>query len=203
VIEGDHVVVSVGIRPNNQLAVAAELEIDPKNGGIMVNQELQASRSNIYASGDVASYYDPVLGRRRVEHYDHAVMSGKFAARNMTGGKMPYLHQPFFWSDLGSVGYEVNFLGIFLTIILQAVGNVDANLRTVSVWEKPQNSTENPSEFKKGIVYYLNADNRVVGAIMWNLFGKVDDVSAVIRRARVVKDDGELKNLVSLEEVHH
>jgi programmed cell death 8 (apoptosis-inducing factor) len=109
VIEGDHVVVSVGIRPNNQLAMAAELEVDPKNGGIMVNQEFQASRSNIYASGDVASYYDPVLGRRRVEHYDHAVMSGKFAARNMTGAKIPYLHQPFFWSDLGSVGYEVNF----------------------------------------------------------------------------------------------
>lgn len=48
-------------------------------------------------AGDVASYYDFFLGRRRVEHYDHAVESGKHAAQNMAGAKKPYTHIPMFW----------------------------------------------------------------------------------------------------------
>lgn len=48
-------------------------------------------------AGDVASYFDFFLGRRRVEHYDHAVESGKLAAQNMAGAKKPYTHIPMFW----------------------------------------------------------------------------------------------------------
>lgn len=49
-------------------------------------------------AGDVASYYDVVLGvRRRVEHHDHAVSSGKLAGENMTGAGKPYYYLPFFW----------------------------------------------------------------------------------------------------------
>ena len=50
----------------------------------MVNAELEA-RSNLFVAGDAACFYDPFLGRRRVEHHDHAVVSGKLAGRNMTG----------------------------------------------------------------------------------------------------------------------
>lgn len=50
-----------------------------------------------FQAGDVASYYDYFLGRRRVEHYEHAVESGKHAAQNMAGAKKPYTHIPMFW----------------------------------------------------------------------------------------------------------
>lgn len=30
-------------------------------------------------------FYDVKLGRRRVEHHDHAVVSGRLAGENMTG----------------------------------------------------------------------------------------------------------------------
>jgi hypothetical protein len=33
-------------------------------------------------------FYDVKLGRRRVEHHDHAVVSGRLAGENMTGAGM-------------------------------------------------------------------------------------------------------------------
>ena len=40
------------------------------------------------------------LGRRRVEHHDHAVVSGRLAGENMTGAGKPYWHQSMFWCAL-------------------------------------------------------------------------------------------------------
>lgn len=80
----DNVIQAVGSKPNVMLAKDASLEVDPKFGGYVVNAELEA-RTNLYAAGDVACFYDPKLGRRRVEHHDHAVVSGRLAGENMVG----------------------------------------------------------------------------------------------------------------------
>ena len=52
----------------------------------------------LYQAGDAACFYDVRLGRRRVEHHDHAVVSGRLAGENMTGAGKPYWHQSMFWS---------------------------------------------------------------------------------------------------------
>lgn len=80
----DFVVQAIGSEPNVDLAKKALLEVDNKLGGYVVNAELEA-RSNLYAAGDAACFYDPRLGRRRVEHHDHAVVSGRLAGENMVG----------------------------------------------------------------------------------------------------------------------
>lgn len=80
----DHIIQAVGTEPNIKLAEAAGLEVDSKFGGFVVNAELQA-RTNLYVAGDVACFHDPKLGRRRVEHHDHAVVSGRLAGENMVG----------------------------------------------------------------------------------------------------------------------
>ena len=122
-LEADHVVVAVGLEPSVEMARTSGLEIDEIRGGIVVNAELEA-RKNVFVAGDITSYHDIVLGRRRVEHHDHAVLSGRWAGKNMTGVQKPYKHQSMFWSDLGpNVGYE-------------AVGILDSNLPTVGVWAK-------------------------------------------------------------------
>ncbi|KAL7034361.1 hypothetical protein ACKWTF_007929 [Chironomus riparius] len=87
----DFVVQSIGSEPNVDLAKKAALEIDNRLGGYVVNAELEA-RSNLYAAGDAACFYDPRLGRRRVEHHDHAVVSGRLAGENMVGLSMSHLH---------------------------------------------------------------------------------------------------------------
>lgn len=93
-VDADQVVVAVGVEPNTDFAVASHLEIDPDIGGFLVNAELEA-RSNLWVAGDAACFYDIRLGRRRVEHHDHAVISGRLAGENMTGaGKLRLI---LFW----------------------------------------------------------------------------------------------------------
>ncbi|PIK61200.1 putative apoptosis-inducing factor 1, mitochondrial [Apostichopus japonicus] len=119
----DHVVVAVGLEPNTALSITSGLEVDDRLGGYRVNAELEARR-DVWVAGDASCFYDMKLGRRRVEHHDHAVVSGRLAGENMTGAAKPYWHQSMFWSDLGpNVGYE-------------AIGIVDSSLETVGVFAK-------------------------------------------------------------------
>ena len=46
---------------------------------------MNISRPNLWVAGDAASFNDAMLGRRRVEHHDNAVISGRIAGENMTG----------------------------------------------------------------------------------------------------------------------
>lgn len=122
-VDADQVIVAVGARANTDLATVSELETEPEVGGFLVNAELEA-RSNLWVAGDAACFYDIKFGRRRVEHYDHAIISGRLAGENMTGARKPYKHQSMFWSDLGlDIGYE-------------AIGIIDSKLPTVSVFLK-------------------------------------------------------------------
>jgi len=191
--ETDHVVVAVGIVPNTTVAKSTTLEICTKNGGYLVNPELQA-RSGIYVAGDVASYYDFSLGtRRRVEHIDHARATGEIAGMNMTGKSVPYTYQPFFWSDLTpGVGFE-------------AIGNTDAKLKTFSVWEKPStDAAEKPeTSYTKGNIYYLNEKNVVVGVLCYGNYGKMDLARKLILRKKPVEDLEQLQHAISFEEEHH
>src|SRR5690606_17384081 len=83
VLEVDAVVAGIGIQPNVELAEEAGLEVD---NGIVVNAHLQTTVPDIYAAGDVARFYSPILGQRmRVEHEDNANTMGRTAGRNMAG----------------------------------------------------------------------------------------------------------------------
>lgn len=55
------VVLGVGVRPENKLAVDAGLEVGPR-GGIRVNDHLQTSDPDIYAVGDAIEVRDFVMG---------------------------------------------------------------------------------------------------------------------------------------------
>eukprot|EP01132_Coremiostelium_polycephalum_P008576 gene8576-10553_t len=186
--ETDHVVVSVGIIPNTDVAKSTTLEIDPVNGGYVVNPELQA-RSNVYVAGDVASIYDFSLGkRRRIEHHDHARATGEHAGINMTGKTLPYTYQPFFWSDLTpNIGFE-------------AVGEIDSTHKTFSVWEKKEDGQEN---YNKGNIYYINKKNQVVGVLCLGNYGKMDTARDLIKKGKPVVDLNDLQHAISLEDEHH
>ena len=100
-IEGDMVVVGVGVRPDVMVAQRAGLEIDEDDGGIRCDETLQSSVEGIFAAGDVCSYDSRVHGRRlRVEHWDVAMQQGQHAAKAMLGDTQPYEVVPYFFSDL-------------------------------------------------------------------------------------------------------
>lgn len=60
-IDTDMVILSIGVRPNNELAKEAGLEISER-GGVIVDEYMQTSDPNIYAVGDVIAVEDYVLG---------------------------------------------------------------------------------------------------------------------------------------------
>jgi apoptosis-inducing factor 1 len=73
----DKVVVATGILPRVELAVRAGLELDERNGGIVVNDQMMAE-ADVWAAGDVASFWDRTLGRRRVEHWVWPLLSSSY-----------------------------------------------------------------------------------------------------------------------------
>ncbi|KAK5918586.1 hypothetical protein CgunFtcFv8_003336 [Champsocephalus gunnari] len=221
-VKTDHIVAAVGLEPNVDLAKSAGLEVDSDFGGFRVNAELQA-RSNIWVAGDAACFYDIRLGRRRVEHHDHAVVSGRLAGENMTGANKPYWHQSMFWSDLGpDVGYE-------------AIGIVDSSLPTVGVFAKatakdtPRAATElsgtgirsesetedtatspvasstpapsgsHKDEYGKGVIFYLR-DKVVVGIILWNVFNRMPIARKIIKDGEEHSDLNEVAKLFNIHD---
>ena len=93
----DAVVVGVGITPAVEFLRGTPVELDD---GVLVDEYCRASVENVYAAGDVANWWHPVLGRRlRVEHWDNAAKQGEAAALNMLGRAQPYRPVPYFWSD--------------------------------------------------------------------------------------------------------
>jgi NADPH-dependent 2,4-dienoyl-CoA reductase/sulfur reductase-like enzyme/peroxiredoxin family protein/TusA-related sulfurtransferase/rhodanese-related sulfurtransferase len=60
IVEADLVILSIGIRPNSQLAKDCGLELNAK-GGIVVNEYLKTSDPDVYAVGDVIEVEEFVL----------------------------------------------------------------------------------------------------------------------------------------------
>lgn len=103
-LAADLVVIGVGIAPNTELASAAGLQVE---NGVVVNEYLEAA-PGVYAAGDIARYYSPVLGQHlRVEHYDVALQHGRTAGANMAGAQQPYTELPYFFSHMGDVHIDV------------------------------------------------------------------------------------------------
>lgn len=103
-LPADFVVAGVGVEPNVDLFKSTALELD---NGIVVDRFLETSIDDIYAAGDVANFPDQIFDRRkRIEHWDNARSQGEHAARVMMGDRQPYVHVPYFFSDVFDKSYE-------------------------------------------------------------------------------------------------
>lgn len=103
-VPADVIVVGVGVEPATELAAQAGLAVD---NGITVSPSLQTSDPDVYACGDVANWFNPVVGvRMRVEHWENARQSGMAVARSMLGKPTTYDWIPYFYSDQYDVGME-------------------------------------------------------------------------------------------------
>ena len=100
----DFVVAGIGVTPTVDLFHRTALDT---SDGIRVNAFLETSVPGVWAAGDVANYPDPIFHRRmRVEHWDNAVEQGRVAMRNMMGKCQPFIHVPYFFSDVFDLSYE-------------------------------------------------------------------------------------------------
>lgn len=228
VMQTDFVVLaSTHTDPNLRFGRDTCFEFDEVNGGIVVNAQLEAI-SGLFVAGNAASYFDPYLGRRRVDRYDHAVNSGLVAGRNMVAslgsrasGKMKnYRHQPMFRSHLRG-----------LDVVLEGIGEIDSSLRTVGVWVQPRSShapnssgghssharpsgrhasassmasmstltPTPPASFDRGVVYYLKG-NKIMGILLWNASDVLDSAKQLMRSRPEIHDNvvEELQHAISI-----
>jgi 3-phenylpropionate/trans-cinnamate dioxygenase ferredoxin reductase component len=162
-VPADLFVVGIGAAPNAQLAAAAGLEVA---NGVMTDADLRTSDENIFAAGDVADSFNPLLGRRvRVEHWANALNGGPAAARSMLGQPVVYDPVPYFYSDQYDLGMECAGLPSPGTYDEVAYRGDRAGLEFIAFW------------LSRGTV---------VAGMNVNVWDVNDDIQALIRSGRKV-----------------
>ena len=107
-IDGEIVIMGVGVRPEVALAEKSGLTMDR---GIVVDDQFRTSAPGIWAVGDVARFPYAFIGERvRIEHWVVAEQQGQAAACSMLGKGARFDRVPFFWSahydvTIGYVGH--------------------------------------------------------------------------------------------------
>ena len=92
IIKTDIVLLSIGVRPDTQLAVHAGLKTGV-SGGIWVNEYLQTSEPDIYAVGDAIEFENPVTGQSMSSYLaGPANKQGRICANNVVLGNMQSYH---------------------------------------------------------------------------------------------------------------
>jgi 3-phenylpropionate/trans-cinnamate dioxygenase ferredoxin reductase component len=178
-VEADAVIAGVGIAPSSQLASAAGLEVD---NGIWVDAQLRSSVPDIYAAGDVASAFHPLVGKHiRVEHWANALHQPQAAAKAMLGQDVAYDRVPYFFTDQYDLGMEYT-------------GYVEPGAYDEVVFRGDVARRE-------FIAFWLGAHGRVLAGMNVNIWDVNDTIQALVRAAKPV-DAGRLADpRVTLEEL--
>ena len=162
-VPADILVVGIGAAPNDDLAARAGLET---GNGVLTDEALRTADPNIFAAGDVANSFNPLLDRRvRVEHWANALNGGPVAARSMLGQPVVYDAVPYFYSDQYDLGMEC------------------AGLPTPGSYDEVAFRGDRAGgEF---VAFWLK-DDKVVAGMNVNVWDVNDDIQSLIRSARPV-----------------
>lgn len=126
-MECDMVVAGIGVTPETEIFKGLVT-----GNGVQVSEFLETSAPDVFAAGDVANYHDVLFHkRRRVEHWDNAVSQGQHVGRRLLGERKPFVHVPYFFSDIFDLSYE--FWGD-TTGAIQTVYRGDLNGSSFSAW---------------------------------------------------------------------
>ena len=163
VLDGDLVLLSVGVAPNVQLAADAGLPVD---NGVLVDAGLVSSDEDVLACGDVANIFSPFYDKRiRVEHWATALKQPVAAARSMRGESTSYDELPYFYTDQYDLGME--YLGY-----VEPGGYDEVIFR----------GNRDGREF---IAFWLSG-GRVIAGMNVNVWDVTDPIKALIRSRREV-----------------
>jgi len=166
-VPADTVLVGVGIAPNVQLAEQAGLDVD---NGIKVDASLTTTDPDIFAAGDVANAFHPLLLRHiRVEHWANALNQPKAAARSMLGQEVAYDRVPYFFTDQYDLGMEYS-------------GYVEPEGYAQVVFRGDVPGRE-------FVAFWLDRNQRVLAGMNVNVWDVNEQVQELIRAGRPVDPD--------------
>jgi 3-phenylpropionate/trans-cinnamate dioxygenase ferredoxin reductase component len=176
-IGADAVVAGIGATPSTELAEQAGLEI---GDGIVTSAALRTSDPDIYAAGDVASAFHPLLGHHvRVEHWANALKQPAVAAAAMLDEDTRYEELPYFYTDQYDLGMEY-------------LGHVGSGYDQIVV--------RGDLEAREFIAFWLSG-GRVRAGMNVNIWGVTDSIKNLIRSGRPVNADALADPGTSLEEL--
>ena len=148
-LKADLVLLAMGARIRTETIPKGLLVED---GSVRVNQFMQTVDPDIYAGGDIASFYNPhIEALNRIEHWSVAQDMGRLAAFNMLGVGHGYNYVPFFWTNLFG---NVQFVG-------SAYGS-DGNFTE-------KNEESDPSKAAKATYFFKGT--RLTGLALINRYG--------------------------------
>nr|WP_235502528.1 FAD-dependent oxidoreductase [Kitasatospora sp. Root187] len=108
-LAADEVVVGIGARPATGWLAGSPVELD-RAGAVLTDDQLRTSLPGVWAAGDCVSYPSARLGTRvNVQHWDHALQSGRAVAASVLGAGTRYDPVPYFWSE--QFGRMVQYAG--------------------------------------------------------------------------------------------
>jgi len=166
-IDADVVIVGVGITPNTSLAAAAGLQVD---NGIVTDAALRTSAPDIFAAGDVANAFHPLIGKNiRVEHWANARHQPVAAAKAMLGQDVAFDRVPYFYTDQYDLGME--YAGYV---------EPDGYAEVVFRGDVPG---------REFVAFWLGHDGRVLAGMNVNIWDVNDAIAALVRSGKPVSKD--------------
>ncbi|HWU46082.1 MAG TPA: FAD-dependent oxidoreductase [Humibacter sp.] len=165
-LPADLVLIGIGAVPNVELAKAAGIEVQ---NGVLVDANLRTNAPDVFAAGDVANAFHPVLQQRmRNEHWANAIAGGKVAGRSMLGQDAVLDDIPYFYTDQFDLGMEWSgYPPLSKDADVVYRGDVDAR-EFIAFWVR---------------------DGRVVAGMNVNIWDVNDDIQGLIRSERAVDLD--------------
>jgi 3-phenylpropionate/trans-cinnamate dioxygenase ferredoxin reductase subunit len=97
VVEADVVLTAVGVRPAIGWLAGSDVALD---GGVVVDAGMRASRPDVWAVGDVATWWSQRMRRRiTLEHWDDALRAPAAVAASVLGRAVTHDPVPYVWSE--------------------------------------------------------------------------------------------------------
>src|ERR1700688_5064471 len=143
-VDFDLLTYGVGLDYYTEPARSAGIEL---NKGIVTDSKLRTSAPDVYAAGDVAVFYDLMVGRHNQRGtWDNAIAHGEVAARNMAGANEDFFDVPT---------YTTTMFGSTLAV-MGVTPDVQPDLESVRTYDFDE-------KFYRKLFF---KDDRLVGAIM-------------------------------------
>ena len=141
-------VIGVGLGLTLSTGILKDTPVE-HDGGITVNEYMETNVPGVYSAGDVAKFYDPVIGQHHtMGTWDNALGHGRIVAINMAGGHEAYVDVPTYTSPL----FDTN---------IAVMGTAEVNNPELTSVSRTETGERGERNYRK---FFFKGD-RLVGAV--------------------------------------
>jgi 3-phenylpropionate/trans-cinnamate dioxygenase ferredoxin reductase subunit len=158
-------VVGIGVQPATGYLDGSGIELD--RGAVLVDALFASDDPDVFAIGDVAKFYDPITGHRRlIQHWTNATHHGERLGRTLAGDPSPFDQIAYFFTEI--FGTKLSLLGDL---------------------DRGHDSLITRGSLADGIACFYLADDRLVAALVSPPTPELlDEVKELLRSEARVRD---------------